>query len=231
MSSWNGENGGNGGNNKFKVCLLGDSGVGKTALAHRIMGKHMPRNGSDPTIGCEFASTRVRLPGTETEVKLLLWDTAGQETFRSFTASFLRRAHCVLYVFDTTNRKSFEDLTEWYMEALEADTRSRIPLGVVVAAKCDDPGRRQVSTEEAERFASSQGSAYVETSSLTGDGVNRLLVATAELCVGSGLGASRRPGDAVDVTRPFPSIITIIAPGSRRRVRLLHQRHPLISTV
>jgi len=93
-----------------KVVLLGDSTVGKTCLAHRMKHDcfmHCP----DSTIGCEFFAHTVESGGEK--VKLLIWDTAGQEVFRSFTPQFLRNAVLVLVVYDMSTPLRFYKIESW----------------------------------------------------------------------------------------------------------------------
>ena len=82
-----------------KVVLLGDSTVGKTCLAHRMKFNNFMLC-PDSTIGCEFFAHTVE--SSEGKLKLLIWDTAGQEVFRSFTPQFLRGAVLVVIAYDSS---------------------------------------------------------------------------------------------------------------------------------
>uniref|UniRef100_A0A8C5IHU1 RAB42, member RAS oncogene family n=1 Tax=Junco hyemalis TaxID=40217 RepID=A0A8C5IHU1_JUNHY len=100
--------------------LRENAAVGKSSLLHCFTrgpaggpgGAAMP----GPTVGVEFYSRTIPMPPTG-KAKLQLWDTAGQEQFRSITKSFYRSAAGVLLVFDLTNRASFDHVPEWYHEA------------------------------------------------------------------------------------------------------------------
>jgi Ras-related protein Rab-2A len=97
----------------FKFIVIGDSAVGKSCLLlqftdHRFKADH------DLTIGVEFGARTVSLH--DKSIKLQIWDTAGQESFRSITRSYYRGAVAALLVFDVTKRESFEALDSWMRE-------------------------------------------------------------------------------------------------------------------
>jgi Ras-related protein Rab-2A len=93
---------------------------------------------------------------------LQIWDTAGQESFRSITRSYYRGAAGTLLVFDVTRRDTFNNLTKWIDEAnLNAGTDVTV---ILVANKCDLENKRVVTSEEGRRFAEQFGLLYVETS-------------------------------------------------------------------
>ena len=93
---------------QFRIVLLGDSTVGKSALLRRFTdGCYIEI--SDPTVGVDFYSRLVEIsPGIR--VKLQLWDTAGQERFRSITRSYYRNSAGAILVYDVTNRDSFNHI-------------------------------------------------------------------------------------------------------------------------
>eukprot|EP00657_Telonema_sp_P-1_P006359 TRINITY_DN2479_c0_g1_i1.p1 TRINITY_DN2479_c0_g1~~TRINITY_DN2479_c0_g1_i1.p1 ORF type:complete len:150 (+),score=40.60 TRINITY_DN2479_c0_g1_i1:182-631(+) len=98
---------------KYKVVILGDSTVGKSSILFRL--KFSSFSGKqEATIGCEFFAKTIELPERrERPVKLLIWDTAGQEVFRSFTPNFLRGALAGIIVYDITSRESFDHVDGW----------------------------------------------------------------------------------------------------------------------
>lgn len=103
-------------------------------------------------------------------VKLQLWDTKGQERFRSLAAAIYRGAHGVVVVYDVTNAKSFEAVEGWYQEATRYASRANIPV-LLVGNKADEAARRQVTTMQGEELASRLGMTFVETSAKTAKGV------------------------------------------------------------
>ena len=110
--------------NKFKTVVLGNSGVGKTSILYRL--KHnLFKNITDSTIGCEFMSYDYD------NIKLMIWDTAGQENFKAFTPSFCRGALISIIVFDLTDENSFQMIRDWLNMSID------IPNIYIIANKCD----------------------------------------------------------------------------------------------
>ena len=92
----------------LQIMLLGDSTVGKTCLCIRIKdGKFLAANNFIATVGVDYRSTLLTVDGQK--VKIQVFDTAGQERFRSLTSAYYRDADALLLVFDITNRTSFEN--------------------------------------------------------------------------------------------------------------------------
>ncbi|XP_071955223.1 ras-related protein Rab-39B-like [Antedon mediterranea] len=147
---------------QFRMILVGDSTVGKSCLLRRFCdGKFVET--SDPTVGVDFYARLIEVaPGRR--VKLQLWDTAGQERFRSITTSYYRNSVGVLLVFDISNRKSFEHLQEWFLEAQENVIYPRSVVYMIIGHKSDLKELRQVAAEEGEKFAKAYGMKYIETS-------------------------------------------------------------------
>ena len=89
----------------FKIVLIGDSGVGKSNLLTRYC-KNDFKIESKTTIGVEFATKNVFTTDGK-RVKAQIWDTAGQEKFKSLVPSYLRDAHCAVFVYDISNKNTF----------------------------------------------------------------------------------------------------------------------------
>jgi Ras-related protein Rab-2A len=102
----------------FKYIIVGDSSVGKSCLLLQFTDARF-KPSHDLTIGVEFGSRAIMIPETSSNVKLQIWDTAGQESFRSITKAYYRGAICALLVYDITRRNSFEDLQRWLEEMYE----------------------------------------------------------------------------------------------------------------
>ncbi|KAJ7652533.1 P-loop containing nucleoside triphosphate hydrolase protein [Mycena polygramma] len=97
----------------LKFIITGDAAVGKSSLLVRLTDQRFLAN-PDPTLGVEFGSKLITLPGPEaTVVKLQCWDTAGTESFRSITRSYYRGAAGCLLVYDVTSRRSFDNVRTW----------------------------------------------------------------------------------------------------------------------
>ena len=101
----------------FKYIIVGDSSVGKSCLLLQFTDQRF-KAAHDLTIGVEFGSRTVPID-SQSNVKLQIWDTAGQESFRSITRSYYRGAICALLVYDVTRRETFQNLVRWMEEMLE----------------------------------------------------------------------------------------------------------------
>ena len=97
--------------NEIKVILVGESGTGKTSLINATMGLKFQEH-LDTTSTNNFSSKTIKI--NNTEYTLNLWDTIGQEKFRSLTKIFIKDSRIVLLVYDITNVKSFKELDYWY---------------------------------------------------------------------------------------------------------------------
>ncbi|KAF8470516.1 ras-domain-containing protein [Russula ochroleuca] len=154
----------------LKFIITGDAGVGKSSLLVRLTDQRFLAN-PDPTLGVEFGSKLITIPEEDNKVvKLQCWDTAGTESFRSITRSYYRGAAGCLLVYDVTSRPSFEHARTWL-----ADVRTHADphlTCILVGNKSDlSLERRQVSTEEGERWAQEEGLLFVEASAKSGDNV------------------------------------------------------------
>ncbi len=161
---------------RFKIVMLGDGAVGKTALTLRFTENHFDAD-YKRTIGSDFAVKKIALPDIDANVTLQVWDLAGQPRFEIVRQSFYRGAKGGLLVFDVTRRRTFINLDRWIDEAFQS-VGEHIPF-VVVANKVDLKESRIVSEEEGKEFAEKHGYLYVESSALTGENVEH---AYATLC-------------------------------------------------
>ncbi len=100
----------------FKMIVVGDASVGKSCILARYTKKEYKLD-YNVTIGVEFCSKYVKVKGND--VKLQIWDTAGQEAFRSIVGSFYRNAKGVLLIYDITSRASFQKIETWLKECKE----------------------------------------------------------------------------------------------------------------
>ncbi|KAJ3322747.1 Ras- protein Rab-2A [Boothiomyces sp. JEL0866] len=156
----------------FKYITVGDSGVGKSCLLLRLTNNEfLP---TETTIGIEFGSTILNI--NQKKIKLQVWDTAGQESFRSISRAYYRGAIGCLLVFDVSRRETFIHLQSWLQDVL--DHGNQHIKTVLVANKCDL--QRQVSTAEAQEFATRNNLLYIETSAKSGQGVKESFTVLGE---------------------------------------------------
>lgn len=167
---------------RFKIVMLGDGAVGKTALTLRFTEDHFDVD-YKRTIGSDFAVKRVAVPDLDANVTLQIWDLAGQPRFESVRQSFYRGARGGLLVYDVTRRRTFINLDRWIEEAYQS-IGGRIPF-VIVANKVDLTESRIVMTEEGREFADKHGYLYVESSALTGENVEEAYVALCKVMIES----------------------------------------------
>ena len=159
----------------FKFIIIGSSGVGKTAILTRLV-DHTFTGESQSTIGVEFIATDIDVDGKQ--VKLQIWDTAGQERFRAIAKAYFRSAIGVILVFDLTDRKSFDDLSQWLSDVhAHCDPNAVVML---IGNKSDLESSRKISESEAKSFAELHNLNYLETSARVGDNVELAFQTTAQ---------------------------------------------------
>ncbi|XP_042374902.1 ras-related protein RABB1c-like isoform X2 [Zingiber officinale] len=129
----------------------------------------------DLTIGVEFGARMINID--KKPIKLQIWDTAGQESFRSITRSYYRGAAGALLVYDITRRETFNHLASWLEDARQhANAKMTIML---IGNKSDLAHRRAVSAEEGEQFAKDHGLIFMEASAKTAQNVEEAFIDTA----------------------------------------------------
>ena len=155
----------------YKVVLIGESGVGKTCIINQFNeGKFDPN--IKISISAQFCRKKIDLPNGES-VTMDIWDTVGQETFRSITQIFYAHAKVAIIVYDVTNKKTFdEDKNYWYKKIQEIDDKDIIIA--LVANKYDLYEKRQVSNEEGEEYAKSIKAIFASTSAKNNSGIKTL---------------------------------------------------------
>jgi len=155
----------------YKIVMLGDSGVGKTSLVARLTNPERPLNHDiSATMGIEFDTQMLDTP--QGKVKAQIWDTAGQERFaRVLLPTYFRKAKGVILVYDITNQKSFESLSERWMAQLNDHANSEDLAKLLVGNKSDLESNREVSMEKAKEFCAEFGMEMLETSAKSGENV------------------------------------------------------------
>lgn len=155
------------------MVVIGDTGVGKSCLLLQFVDRRFS-SVHDLTIGVDFGSRIVDLNGEK--LKLQIWDTAGQESFRSIARSYYRDAAGALLVFDVTRRETFGHLSRWLEEARQfASPDLCITL---VGNKADVVNKRVIDRAEGQAFADENGLDYVEASAKSAEGVDEAFMGT-----------------------------------------------------
>ncbi|KAK8789868.1 hypothetical protein WA158_006648 [Blastocystis sp. Blastoise] len=163
---------------QLKLLMIGDSGVGKTCLLMQYASKTFIRT-FITTIGIDFKIKTVNIDGKV--VKLQIWDTAGQDRFRTITTSYFRGSHGILLVYDVTDRNSFNNVESW-MEQIHTHADVNVNK-VLIGNKCDLESQRAVSTKEGQDLAKKYGINFFETSASQNTNVDECFMDLATECV------------------------------------------------
>jgi small GTP-binding protein len=148
----------------FKVIIIGDHSCGKTSLVSRFVDANRPME-EQATIGVDFTA-KYYTNSRGKKIKLYLWDTAGQEAFRSVVQLYYRNLAGAVLVFDVTSPRTFRNLDYW-MEQLLTNNDNDVPVPMILLAnKIDKTEERLVSRKEAEAYAKEHGMMYEEVSVL-----------------------------------------------------------------
>ena len=144
----------------IKIILVGDSGTGKTNLITVAAGFDFNHE-SITTTSCSYIQKTVTTKNGK-EYKINLWDTIGQEKYRSLTKIFIKDSKIVIFVYDITNRASFESLKYWNKTIEEI--LGQDPVFGIVGNKVDLYLQEKVKQNEGEQFAESIGAKFKLTS-------------------------------------------------------------------
>ena len=158
----------------FKYIIIGDSSVGKSNILLKYAHNQFKAE-YQLTIGVEFGAKNIDI--NQKTYRIQIWDTAGQENFRSITRAYYKNSVCALVVYDVTNKDSFDNVKAWI-----DDCKSQSPktiLMVLVGNKTDLDSDRAVSTEEGEEFAKLNNMLFFETSAKNGNNIEDVFVESA----------------------------------------------------
>ena len=152
----------------IKLAMLGDSKVGKTSICQRFMNLEFNVNALS-TIGSDKLEVPMKMKNGE-DIKLIIYDTAGQERFRAIAIKSIRHVQGVLVVFDVTSKESFNNVVNWLDEINENYKNVSV---ILLGNKVDnDNSKWEVTREEAQRFAKEKLLTYFETSAKLRQGIN-----------------------------------------------------------
>ena len=161
---------------KLGILILGDTNVGKTSLLlnytdNYYVGSHVA------TVGIDYKFKTIKIK--DIDVKLQIWDTSGQERFRSLAKNYLKNADGIIFVYDITDKKTFEGVKDWIKEAESQGIYKQILVG----NKCDLERKREVSTDMLNKLGNKKKIKTFETSAKTGINVSKSFESLAELLV------------------------------------------------
>ena len=165
----------------YKIVFLGDQSTGKTSVIHRFKYDSFEDN-YNATIGIDFISQKMYIE--DRVITLNLWDTAGQEKFKSLIPGYIKDSQTIIIVYDITSRESFESVELWMKDARAL--REEDKALIVLAGNKADLGEqdRQVSFEEGDNFAQQKGIMFFEISALNGFNVQVMFNEVAKKLTG-----------------------------------------------
>ena len=151
----------------LKYIIIGDPSVGKSNILLKYAHNKFT-NEYQATIGVEFGAKNLTLDGKIFRIQI--WDTAGQENFRSITRAYYKNSVCAIVTYDITNRNSFENVQDW-IDEVKSQTPKEILL-VLVGNKIDLENERVVSFDEGKKLSKNNDMLFFETSAKNGNGIN-----------------------------------------------------------
>ena len=155
----------------LKYVIIGDSGVGKSNILLRYINNSFSEE-FKTTVGVEFGAKNIEM--NNNIYRIQIWDTAGQENFRSIARAYYKNCVCACIVYDIANRPSFESIQSWIDDCTKQSSKS--VLLVLIGNKNDLEDKREVKYEEGEKFAKSHNMIFLETSAKTGNNVNDIFL-------------------------------------------------------
>ena len=154
----------------FKILILGDSTVGKTCFLTRYTDKRFESNYL-ATVGIDYKLKNIKLNDNKT-VKLQIWDTIGQDRFRSITKNYYKGAQGIVLIYDITEKDTFKSVKEW-VKSIKNEADEKVVV-ILVGNKIDCIEERKVSKEEGENLAKELSLPFYECSAKTDTNINEV---------------------------------------------------------
>jgi small GTP-binding protein len=156
---------------KYKLIVIGDENVGKTSIINRFKNNLFSPE-YEPTVGLDFQSIPILID--DQSVTLLLYDTAGQEKFKSLIPLYTNEANIILLIYDISNKDSFDNIGKWF-DSLNNINKEEV-IFALVGNKSDLDFNRKVSKEEAQSYANEHHYVFQEVSAMSGEGIQELFM-------------------------------------------------------
>ena len=159
----------------LKILLVGDTSVGKTSILSKYIDDIFEEN-QISTVGVEYKVKSLIINGRK--INLRIWDSSGQERFRSITQSFFRNAEGILYIFDLTEKKTFEGVKQWLIDSESYNLNIK---KILVGNKVDLVEKRKVEKEIIDNFVKKIQLKYYEMSAKDGTNIDNVFRELAEM--------------------------------------------------
>ena len=154
---------------KLKLIVVGNQGTGKSCILNRFVNETFEEN-YQATIGLDFQSKNITIH--DQDVRLIIYDTAGQEKFRSLIPMYIREAQIILLVYDISDKDSFDAMPNWIQEVKEVLNKEVV--FALIGNKMDLESQRKVSYEEGKKLAEKNNFVFQEVSAKTGKNFENL---------------------------------------------------------
>ena len=164
---------------RVKFIIIGDKTVGKSCIINQFIEKQFV-NEYIPTIGSDKIKKEIEIEGKI--LNLEIWDTVGQEQYSAVNKIFIKNAQIALIVYDITNRKSFENLNNWYNLIFEINKNSNVIVGVT-ANKTDLYENQVVDSEEGKNFADEKKISFFETSAKDYESIENVFIQLSKIYI------------------------------------------------
>ena len=165
----------------ISIGTIGDSQVGKSAMTEIYLNREFSEEYLT-TIGININTkdTKIVINGEEKEIKVKIWDTAGQEKFKSISTQYIKNCDGILLIYAINNKKTFENIENWLNEIEHKKKKNNIPL-VLIGNKIDLEKEREVSFQEGEKLAQIYNMEFFECSAKDNINVNECFNCLIEL--------------------------------------------------
>ena len=163
-----------------KVILVGNSGVGKTSIINRYLDNYNPEEKS--TIGASFSSRKKVIEGYR--ISFDIWDTAGEERFRSVNKIFFKEAYVCLMVYDITNEESFESIKDYWYKSVKENANTDLLFGIA-GNKIDLFTKEKVDQKKVKEFCEEIDALYFKTSAKENSFIDEIFISLGKKFINS----------------------------------------------
>ena len=200
----------------LKIVLIGESGVGKTSIISQFIDQIF-QDDQQSTIGGTFSTKTIKCSNGKT-LKFEIWDTAGQEKYRSVTKMFYKDADVAILVYDITNKYSFEELQKYWVQQVKDSSPKDIILAII-ANKSDLIEKEQVDEADARNYANKINALFALTSAKNNFGVDDLFLEIAKKYSGAEFANRVEENDEIEEYRKIRKESVKITKESQNKIK------------